>query len=320
VRLAQVGIGILVLTWLISLRAIRNRLPYALWHTLHLLTYAAIVLGFIHATVLGTEFGRSRWSVMYWSILFALALGSVALWRLLTPLWRNAKHRLVVARVVPESDRVVSVYVTGRNLDQLGTRAGQFFLWRFLARGCWFEAHPYSVSAAPTGQQLRITVKEVGKGSRSLRHLLPGTRVFVEGPYGAFTMERRTRSQILLVGGGIGITPIRALLEELAADGADTVVVYRTSTRDGAVLLNELTVLAAGSGAEVHLVTGTRQGVGAKPTLLGPEHLAAIVPDASDRDVYICGPHGLTAHLVASLRALGVPAERCHVERFAFAD
>ena len=68
-------------------------------------------------------------------------------------------------------------------------------------------SHPYSLSAAPSENYLRITVKDLGDHSRTVQHIKPGTRVFVEGPYGAFTAGRATKKHIVLVAGGVGITP-----------------------------------------------------------------------------------------------------------------
>jgi hypothetical protein len=79
---------------------------------------------------------------------------------------------------------VVSIRVTGRHLDRLPARAGQFFIWRFPGHHRWWQANPFSLSAAPDGRSLRLTVKASGPTSAALRHLPVGTRLFAEGPYG----------------------------------------------------------------------------------------------------------------------------------------
>ena len=108
------------------------------------------------------------------------------------------------------------------------SRGGQFFQWRFLRRGLWWQAHPYSLSAAPAGDLLRITVKDLGDHSAGLARLRPGTRVAIEGPYGVFTADTDAQDRLLLIGAGVGTAPILALLQELPA-GADVVVVLRAS-------------------------------------------------------------------------------------------
>lgn len=143
------------------------RLAYETWHFLHLYTYVAVVLAFTHQVAAGTTFTSSPLARAYWYALWGAALAAVLAGRVALPLWRNLRHRLRVAAVVPESDDVVSVYVTGRDLDRLPARAYQFFLWRFLSRDRWWQANPFSLSAAPDGRTLRLTAKAAYDGSAS---------------------------------------------------------------------------------------------------------------------------------------------------------
>ena len=153
------------------------------------------------------------------------------LWfRVWRPVVLALRHRLRVHEVVRETDGVVSIYVKGRRLELLGAEAGQCFRWRFLTRRIWWQAHPFSLSAAPTSQMLRLTVKAVGDHTHALQRLLPGVHVIAEGPYGALTGVQRTRRRVLLVGGGIGITPLRALLEALPGGPGDITLVFRGSS------------------------------------------------------------------------------------------
>ena len=105
----------------------------------------------------------------------------------------STRHRLRVSNVVTEAPGVISIYMTGRDLDQLAVRSGQYFVWRFLTRDGWWRAHPFSISSAPNGSWLRITIKELGDWSKALQGVGVGTRVFIEGPYGVLTGARRTR-------------------------------------------------------------------------------------------------------------------------------
>ncbi|WP_438816865.1 ferredoxin reductase family protein [Umezawaea beigongshangensis] len=314
---AVVALLLVLVVGAVSARAARRRLAYETWHFVHLYTYVAVVLAFAHQVAVGTSLTASPFARGYWWTLWGVALGAVLLGRVLLPLYRNLRHGLRVEAVVPESDDVVSVYVTGARLDELPARAGQFFLWRFLTRDRWWQANPYSLSAAPDGRRLRLTVKAAGAGSAGLRHLRPGTRVFAEGPYGAFTSLHRTKPDVLLVAGGVGVTPVRALLEEAVGH---VVVVYRVRAHSDAVLLDELQRLAHARGAVLHVLTGPRAGEDHRGPLLGPANLAALVPDVRQRDVFVCGPPGMTTAVLASLRELGVPRDQVHFERFSFAS
>ncbi|MFD9436412.1 ferric reductase-like transmembrane domain-containing protein [Streptomyces sp. NPDC060002] len=289
----------------------RRRLAYETWHFIHLYTYVAVVLAFTHQVAVGTTFTASSAAKAYWYAVWGVALGSVLLGRLVLPLWRNWRHQLRVEAVVPEADNVVSVYITGRDLDRLPARAGQFFLWRFLTKDRWWQANPFSLSAAPDGTRLRLTAKAAGDGSAGLRHLEPGTRVFAEGPYGAFTAMHRTRPEALLIAGGVGVTPIRALLEEIHGHA---VVIYRVAGERDAVLYDELRELALTKGAELHLVTGPPV-----PDRLAPRELVALVPDIAERDVFLCGPPPMMNAVLGTLRELDVPKPQIHFERFSLA-
>ncbi|WP_062648692.1 ferredoxin reductase family protein [Streptomyces maremycinicus] len=308
---AAVAVVLILVIGGASGRWARRRLAYETWHFIHLYTYVAVVLAFTHQVAVGTTFTTSSAATGYWYAVWGVALGSVFLGRLVLPLWRNRRHRLRVEAVVPEADNVVSVYITGRDLDRLPARAGQFFLWRFLTKDRWWQANPFSLSAAPDGTRLRLTAKAAGDGSAGLRHLEPGTRVFAEGPYGAFTAMHRTRPEALLIAGGVGVTPIRALLEEIHGHA---VVIYRVAGERDAVLYDELRELALAKGAELHLVTGPPV-----PDRLAPRELAALVPDITERDVFLCGPPPMMNAVLGTLRELDVPKPQIHFERFSLA-
>jgi len=140
--------------------------------------------------------------------------------------------------------------------------------------------------------------------------------VFIEGPYGAFTALHQVREASLLIAGGVGITPIRSLLEESVGS---VVVLYRVQNMTDAVLLPELQALARDRGARLHVLTG-RTGAGDPPnTPFEPANLAALVPDILHRDVFVCGPPAMTNAVLRSLRALNVPRLQVHSERFGFA-
>ncbi len=314
--LGMCAAAIIIAMAAVSLRYARRRMQYETWHAIHIALYLAVLLALVHQGLEATTFASSPAARAYWWTVWSLVLLAFLLGRIGMPVWRNAYHRFRVAAVVPESDNVVSVYVTGRHLDRLPARAGQFFIWRFPGHNGWWQANPFSLSAAPDGQTLRLTAKAVGTTSAGLRHLPVGDRALLEGPSGAFTALHRTRNATLLIAGGVGITPIRALLEE---SSGPTTVLYRVHTMADAVLLPELQELARGRGAQVHVLAG-RTGSGNPPFApFEPENLAALVPDIADRDVFVCGPPAMTDAVLRSLRELGVPRGQVHAERFSLA-
>jgi predicted ferric reductase len=324
---AFLAMALLVLVAVTSMQAARRRTRHETWHFVHLAGYAAVVLSVPHQLSTGTDIAGHPVARAWWLGLYVATAGAVVAFRVLMPLWRSLRHGLVVQEVVREGPGVVSVVVTGRHLDRMPVRAGQFLQWRFLSRGLWAAAHPWSLSAAPDGRRLRLTVRDLGDHSRRVAALRPGTRVVVEGPYGAFTTQRRTRTKVLLVAAGIGITPVRALAEEIAHSShtkpGDITLLYRGNDESAMVLTRELELIAAGTGMRFELLVGPPvPGSWLPPDLAGADPsadadtLGRLVPGLRQHDVYVCGPPAWMALVRRSMRAAGVPSERIHDERF----
>ena len=236
---ATIAWFLLLLIAAISASAVRRRVSYETWYYLHLFTYASIALAFSHEFALGRSFITSLDARIAWSAMYALVGGLILWYRFITPLLMLARHRFTVAGVREEAPGVVSVYITGRDLDAMRAEPGQFFRWRFLSRELAWQSHPYSLSAMPRPDMMRITVKARGHHSGSMAHLRPGTRVVAAGPYGAFTPSLSGR-KVLLVAGGVGITPIRAMFAALPRRMNDGItLVYRASNPRDVVFKRE---------------------------------------------------------------------------------
>jgi predicted ferric reductase len=300
------------------MRAARKRVSYETWYTIHLYVYLAIALGFLHQLFVGIDFVTDPVARLYWIGLYVAAVGTLLVFRFGQPMSISWRHRMHVANVVQEGPGVVSIYLTGRDLDRLPVRAGQWFRLRFLTRTGWYRAHPFSISAAPNGMYLRFTVKDLGDYTSQLQRVRLGTSVFVEGPYGIFTGATRTKARVLLVAGGIGITPLRALLEELPAAPGTLTLVYRATRPDDLVFRQELDQLAELRGATVHYLVGRRGSNELPYDPLEPKALRRLVPDIAERDVYVCGPAGMMDRVLSGLNRLRVPESQIHYERFAF--
>ena len=314
--LATVGTALMLVVVFTSVVLVRRRLPYELWYGVHLSAYAAIVFAYVHQIPTGNELAADHQAQQYWKALYILALALILTFRVLVPLMRVLRHRIRVTDVVDEGGGVASIRLQGRDLERLGARPGQFMRWRFLTRGLWWQSHPFSLSEAPVGDSLRFTVKEVGRYTAKVPRVRPGTRVAFEGPFGTFTSAARRHPGVVLIAGGIGITPVRALLEELPAGAGPATVIYRAIRPEDLVLRAEVERLAATRGADLHCVVGHHEDHGAD-RLLSPEHLTELVPDLGERDVYLCGPPAMTSVVLVSLRRAGVPRRHIHHERFA---
>lgn len=311
VLIATIGLGLMCLIGVISIRAVRRRLRRETWWTIHLYMYLALALSFAHVMVLGPSFVGHPLTRLAWSVAWAGTAGLVLVYRFGLPVVRSLRYRLVVAEVRPEGPGVVSVICAGRHLDKLAIAGGQFFSWRFLTRGIWWQAHPYSLSALPQPPYVRLTVKAVGDHSASLARLRPGTKVMVEGPYGAFTRHSQVHRRALLMAAGIGVTALRSLLEDLPRNSAP-VVMLRASRPADLVLRKEVSELTRHRHGQLHELVGDRA-----QAAIDERSLPRLVPDLHHRDVFVCGPEGFVVSVVTILQQLGVPDEAVHHEAFA---
>lgn len=311
---ALAGTAAIVAAGYTSWKRVRRTLRHETWWTVHLYTYLGVALAFAHQITAGGPF-LSGWSRALWVALYIAVFGAIIGFRVLRPLYRSLRHGLRVAAVVPEAPGVVSIWVRGRDLHRLGAQEGQFFNWRFLHPGLGYDAHPYSISAL-RGDTMRLTVKALGDASAAMAGLRVGTRVLVEGPYGAVTPGRvapdpedRTRRTVL-VAGGVGAGPVAALADRVAGE-APLDIIYRARSMDQMPHRDELWELQSRPHVRVHLMPGHRS---AYP--LSPEHLRATVGRLDDAQVYVCGPAALNRQVVRSARALGARPENIHHEIF----
>ena len=311
---ALAGFFLMMLAGVTSYRKARAKMSYETWWIIHIYTYVAIAASFMHQVLNGQMFINHPLNRLYWTLLYIGMAAAVIVYRFGIPLVRSLRHNLVVEKVVVEAPGLISVIMRGRNLRKLSAEGGQFFGWRFLTRGHFLMSHPYSLSAAPTDNHLRITIKDLGDHSRATRYIKKGTRVFVEGPYGAFTAGRATQPHVVMVGGGVGITPIRALMDEFK-NGVQMDVFYRVSKAEELILKDELDYLVAQSNgtARVHYMVGSR-----KEFPMDADFIKSYAPRVADSDIYICGPEALVETVRKAAEELGVPKNRFHDEDFAF--
>jgi predicted ferric reductase len=310
---ATLGFILLLIAGISSYRIFRHSISYETWWVIHLYTYLGVALSFMHQILTGAMFITHPLARYYWIALYLMVVVAILYWRILLPVANSLRHRLMVDKVASEGHGVVSIYIKGRNITRLNAQGGQFFSWRFLSKDLWYQSHPYSLSAPPTDTSIRITVKALGDSSSELAELKEGTRVFIEGPYGVFKASSARRGRhIVLVGGGVGITPLRAIMEEFP-NNTQIDILYRASTESELVLRKELDEISDRIGARVHYLVGSRT-----VHTMSYDYIKKFVPNFEDAEVFICGPEGLVSTVKAAAKEAGIPKNRFHDEAFAF--
>ncbi len=320
ILLSYAGLLLMAIVIVTSLVIVRKKLPYEFWFVVHLLSYASVLLALPHQFTNGRLFAEGTWARPYWMVLYIGTFAMIVIFRVIFPIARTLKHRLRVVDVRMESEDVVSLTMAGRNLNELPARGGQFMNWRFWQPNMLLKAHPFSFSAAPDGKTLRITVRNLGRQTNRMMKMKVGTPVSFEGPYGLFTESARTTSNAVLIGSGIGITPIRALLDDPKFGAANITVILRGSTEENVYLWQEVYDLCVEKNAWLRVLVGHRpRGV---HTWLSAEafnkgdRLSTLAPNIKDADVFICGPAQWMDLVIADAKKAGVTSERIHAERF----
>ena len=309
---AFVGFLFFATAGITSYKKVRKNMSYETWWTIHLYTYLAIALAFMHQVLTGPMFIGHPLNKLYWELLYIYSALVLVMYRFVIPNVRSLRHGVKVEQIVHEGPGVYSIIMKGRSLNKLDAHGGQFFGWRFLTKGQWWISHPYSLSAAPTDKYLRVTVKDLGDQSGVIKDIKPGTRVFFEGPYGTFVASRASKGHVVLVGGGVGITPLRALLEEFDVS-KEIDVIFRASKAEDLVLRHELDELAKMRGARVHYLVGSRN-----EHPMSAKYISALIPAFRDADVYVCGPTPLVEAVKEAAKTVGIPKNRFHDEAFEF--
>lgn len=315
VWLALIAYLVLLVTIPTSIVIAKRRLKYELWYLIHIFNYAVIFLALWHQVVNGLTLIGNDWLRYGWYGLHVLVLTNLVVYRFLLPVRLQIKHRFRVEKVTGDTNGVRSIYVKGKRMDEFVFEAGQFNKWRFLQKGFWKEEHPFTISIEPNGEYLRLTPKSLGDYTSRLDDIKPGTPVVISGPLGTFTLQRTHNRKLLFIAGGIGITPLRAMMG--AADKTyDITLLYAAKNRSELALKDELELLAAEKGFKVNYVLSAEKVKGYLHGYVNKKLLQKAVIDLSDRDVFLCGPPPMMGAVGEALKELGVDKSAIHTEKF----
>lgn len=308
---AMVAALLMLTVALTSWHRIKNQMAYETWYYLHVLGYLAVALALGHVLVMGSDFVTNPFARAWWIGMY-VAVAALIVWSRLRPLALSLMRPMRVTGVEHLPDGAMSVWVAGRSLQGHKASAGQFYSLRFGVPGLWWQTHPYSLSAEPFAEGLRFTFA-LGDDADQFRKIRPGTRVWLEGPYGRFTADRAAGHKVVLVAGGSGIAPLRAMLADITP-AQQPEVLMRVSSRDKAWFVAELEQLVHAKNGQLHLVAGPRTALRQDP--FAPGSLQALIPDIDSRAAFICGPTGMARAASRGLAKAGV--KDIYMERYGY--
>ncbi|MFA7201779.1 MAG: ferredoxin reductase family protein [Candidatus Paceibacterota bacterium] len=311
---ATVGALLFIIITISSVYVVLKKLKYEYWYAIHLCTYIAVIISFSHQIELGGDLQetvpRTIWIVLY------MCAGLIYMWfRFIKPITIYYRHRFYVDHVVEETPSVYSIYITGKNMEIFRYIPGQFIMARFLEKGVWYEAHPFSISVGKGVGNIRLTIKSSGDYTKKLpRHIHPGTRVFIEGPYGIFGNAVSKENKVLCLAGGIGITPIRSVIEQMKEKNTDVKILASFRTHTDAVFKEEISQFISDENiAFVYTHESPYEG-----HIQNISHTTVLnfCPDVQERSIYLCGPTAFMKTMKTILLHQGVPQNHIHYERF----
>ncbi len=314
---AIVAFLLFVIVIVSSISIAREKLKYESWYFVHLSVYVAILAGFGHQLALGGDFKGQTIFSAYWVALYLFVFTNLLFFRFLRPIYNFWRYRFRVLKIVPETADTYSIYLTGQGLDKFNFLPGQFALFRFLTRGHFLQEHPFSFSDVSGKKLLRITIKKLGDYTADLSAIAPGTFVMVDGPHGIFTPQRATGDKILVIAGGVGITPIRSLIDSFSAENKDVVLLYGNKTEADIVFSRELKEFASAQKLKMHNILSSDSAWSGEKGFIDEEKIKKLVPDLPARDIYLCGPGPMMRAVLGALRNLGVSRSKIYFEEFA---
>jgi predicted ferric reductase len=296
------------------------RISYEVWRVSHgLLGVAALGLAQTHVLLTGL-YVTVPWKYVTLTAWCTLFVGLIVYLRLLKPLdllrrpWR-------VVEVKPDLGGTWSVALEPDGHEGLAFSPGQF-AWLKVGRSAWSaEEHPFSFSgSAERPDRLEFGIKELGDFSGRIGHVPVGTRVLVDGPHGSFSCDFHEGQELLLIAGGIGISPILSMLRTLAdrGDRRPVTLVYACSNWGRAAFRAEITELGQRLVLRtVYVLEEGHEGWSGPVGYVTREVLAPLVAGAvSGRQTFLCGPDAMMVVVERLLLECGVPPSRIHMERF----
>ncbi len=319
VFVAAMGLAIIVITGILSFRWVRKHLRFETWYGTHLLMYIGIALVFRHQMEAGDM--ANTLFLQFWLALNGIGFGFVLLYRFFRPIALWFRHRFVVSAVRQEAPNVVSLMISGRAMDRFRLEPGQYANFHFFGLAPRWASHPFSFSAVPNGRDLRISVKQLGDFTNALPRIKIGTGVIIDGPLGRFTLSAMKMKKCLLIAGGIGITPIRALIDEAMKQGKETILLYAARTPADLVFRSEIETVARMFANLLRVIYFVESQEGDEGCLIGridEDCIRKYVETLHDRDVYVCGPPIMMEGVIKTLRKLGMPKNQIHSEPFSW--
>jgi predicted ferric reductase len=297
------------------------KIPYEPWRLLHsFLAVVAVVLGFGHALLVGNYLSLF-WQVVLWSGLVLAALWLIVYVRLVKP-WMMTKKPYLVEEVVAQRGDVYTLALRPHGHDGFTFEPGQFAWLTLGVNPVHMREHPFSMSScADQSDRIEFGIKALGDFTRRIKDVEPGTRAYLDGPYGVFTTERYWESAgFVLIAGGIGITPMYSILKTAIArqDDRPFLLLYSAKSWDDFTYREELDDMK--DKLDLTIIYVPREGHDdweGETGRVDKDLLDRYIPlHRGSRQYFICAAPAMMDAVEAALFDLEVPVPNVHMEHF----
>jgi predicted ferric reductase len=319
-RFALISLLALLIIVVTSVFRERVRLDYERWRMLHLgLGVSAIAFAQLHASMAGLYI-NTAWKQAIWIVMAAVMVGFVAYLRVFKPTWQRT-HDWRVAEVRAERGDTHTLVLEPAGHEGFRFEPGQF-AWIKLDTPFTLEEHPFSfASSAERTDRIEFGIKALGDFSTAIADVPAGTRAFVDGPHGAFSVDRYPAPGYVLVAGGVGITPFMSILRTMAdrGDPRPVLLIYADKKWDDVAYRDDIDELRGRMNLDVlYVLEEPDDDWEGEEGYITEELLERRLPkEEFERDYMICGPPVMMDLVHEALLDRGVPHARIQLERFA---
>ena len=294
-------------------------LSYEAWRRVHLLTFVAVGLATVHALVRGGDL-REGWPLAFWGAVLAGYLVAFLWVKVIRPL-ALLDSRCEVAAVTRVSHDTHTLELKPPGGKPFRYLPGQFVFLKLRRRGRRTETHPFTLSSSPSRPEtIAVTIKACGDFTATIGQTQVGDTAIVDGPYGHFSYRLHGGNDLLLIAGGIGITPMLSMVRDIADNGGEQCVtlIWANRTEADAVFRDELDQMAAElPSLRVHHVLSRQDGWHGETGHIDAAMLTRLLTDRDRKArVFLCGPPPMMKSIAAALRRAGIPRRRIHTEAF----
>ena len=301
------------------------RISYELWQLTHgVLAFVVIAAALTHVLLVG-YYVNEPLEIALWLWMSAVFMGLILWVRVVRPLeLRSRAWR--IEDVIPERGNIHTIVLKpsrlrARRFDGFPFEPGQFAWFTVDKSSFAITRHPFSISSsAEKTERVALSIKAAGDFTQEVGYLKPGATAYLDGPHGAFTMDRHDGPGFVFIGAGIGITPLMSMLRTMAdrSDPRPCYLFFGNREWDGVAFREEIEDLKGRLNLEVvHVLSRPPEGWDGEAGRIGAAVLARHLPERYQRLRYfICGSDSMMDATEYALVRFGVPKRRVHTERF----